>query len=123
MVIAYNSYDDFTLGKDIRLVTVTWQARPLEFHNYPVLASYVTFAYSKYSVEKDDISDEIDKNRIESGIDYKGIKYRIKYSGLKKNVIDAGISGTRYDIRHGRQSPLGEYSLVEPNTIENETGC
>ncbi|MBN2482487.1 MAG: TonB-dependent receptor [Bacteroidales bacterium] len=123
MLSVYSSFDDFTFNNEIRYAygsiagSAAW--------NYIIstnLASYFTFSYSKYDVLKDDITNDYAKNRIRSENSYTGMRYRLKYSGISKNVFDVGFNAVRYSIEPGKQSPLGDKSLVQPAWVEPEKG-
>jgi hypothetical protein len=120
---AYTSYDDFSFSRDVRyayrnsLGSAGW-----DFVINSNLAAYLALSYSDYTVQNDNIQNEINKNRIESGINYKGLRYRLQYGGIAKNLADVGINIIGYNIQPGKRAPLGTKSLVPYSSLEGEQG-
>jgi len=84
------------------------------------LASYLTLAYSQYSIKKDDISSDLKQTRLTSGIEYESLKYKLKYTGIKGHNLDAGFSIIKYNIPAENISPLNPRSLIISSTIESK---
>jgi hypothetical protein len=84
------------------------------------LASYLTLSYSRYKVDKDDISNKVMQSRLESSIKYYGLKYRMKYSGISGHNMDWGFNMIKYDIDPGRIGPLNELSFVNKAVLQSE---
>jgi hypothetical protein len=122
-ISGYTSYDEFRFTDEVKyrygnkLGSLNWSYM---FNSN--LASYLTLAYSKYDVQKDDISSTLMRKRTESGIQYSSLKYRMKYGGLNHNTIDIGFNIIKYQVQPGIQNPLNSISLVVPLSLEPEQG-
>jgi hypothetical protein len=120
-ISGYTSFDEFKFASEVKykygstLGSLNW--------SYPIssnLGSYLSISYSKYKVEKDDISTNLMQSRTDSEITYKGLKYRVKFGGINRHTLDAGFSLIKYDIMPGEQEPLNNFSLVVSSELEPE---
>ncbi|MBN1789628.1 MAG: TonB-dependent receptor [Bacteroidales bacterium] len=120
-ISGYTSFDEFKFASEVKykygstLGSLNW--------SYPIssnLGSYLSISYSKYNVEKEDISTHLMQSRTDSEITYKGLKYRVKFGGINRHTLDAGFSLVKYDIMPGKQEPLNDYSMVLSSQLESE---
>jgi hypothetical protein len=120
-ISGYTSKDKFKLNSDTVYrygdsnASLKWKHA---FNNklYGVLTG--TISEYKYSVESD--SNPVEAASLDFSIRQWNAKADFNYFPNSKHTITAGGNVVRYDVSPGNYQPLGEYSEVTPDKIQNE---
>jgi hypothetical protein len=82
----------------------------------PDFTSNIALAYSKYSVERSEISNPLFANRVNSSNEYINAKFSLGYEGFDRQAIDAGGQAIIYNLLPGARIPLEGSSSSEFRT-------
>ena len=120
-LFGYASNDAFTYTNQLKyqyankLASAHWNH---SFNNK--LFSSLNFSYSKYDVNKDDISNTFEKGRTTSGVLYKNANFNLNYNPNTKHKVNAGLQGIKYNTNPGEVKPLDDLSNVVPDKLQQQ---
>lgn len=120
-LFAYTSYDHFRYAREMAY-TYGSHIGSLSWNRFWTsdLNSTLTFAYSQYNVNKDNILDGSEKSRLKLNITYLSAKYNMKYTGFEHHSIEGGFQLVSYQSYPGERIPLDTLSTITYKKIDKQ---
>ena len=122
-VFGYYSFDKFSFHQENTfeysntLASLRWNRIVSN-----TLSRTMLFGWSNYDyqvAEEPEINPRL-HSKMNSGVDYKSFKYNFSYHPAHNHSVEFGINAIRYGISPGEMFPLGESSIIDRKTMEEE---